>query len=48
MVIFGGRDYLRELTSHRDKQRNISDDAQLVLQDLQDVLEATWKLFETC
>ncbi|CAE7726507.1 unnamed protein product [Symbiodinium pilosum] len=30
------RDYLRELTSHRDKQRSISDEAQEVLQDLQE------------
>ncbi|CAE7041730.1 unnamed protein product [Symbiodinium sp. CCMP2456] len=30
------RDYLRELTCHRDKQRSISDEAQEVLQDLQE------------
>eukprot|EP00435_Cladocopium_sp_Y103_P011930 s556_g3.t1 len=30
------RDYLRELTSHRDKQRTISDEANGVLEDLQE------------
>mmetsp|Transcript_11175 Transcript_11175/g.13547 ORF Transcript_11175/g.13547 Transcript_11175/m.13547 type:complete len:407 (-) Transcript_11175:4-1224(-) len=30
------RDYLRELTSHRDKQRTISDEAHGVLEDLQE------------